>query len=154
MKSVPKPCKCTEANQYSISKVYLIFSCDKRSTKLYQIRASEEYLLAKAQALTLDASLSKYGFSRWCSGKESACQCRRPGFDPWVGKIPWRRKWKPTPVFLLGESHGQRSLASVDSQKVNMIERLSMQPHKADLCPPPNLYVEIQTSCTSKCNGI
>ena len=33
-------------------------------------------------------------------------------FDPWVGKIPWRRKWQPTPVFLLGESHGQRSLVS------------------------------------------
>ena len=32
-------------------------------------------------------------------------------FDPWVGKIPWRRKWKPTPVFLPGGSHGQRSLA-------------------------------------------
>ena len=32
-------------------------------------------------------------------------------FDPWVGQIPWRRKWLPTPVFLLGESHGQRSLA-------------------------------------------
>ena len=37
-------------------------------------------------------------------------QCRRPGFDPWVGKIPWRRKWQPTPVFLPGKSHGQRSL--------------------------------------------
>ena len=34
----------------------------------------------------------------------------RPGFDPWVGKIPWRRAWQPTPVFLPGESHGQRSL--------------------------------------------
>ena len=34
----------------------------------------------------------------------------RPGFDPWVGKIPWRRKWQPTPVFLPGESPGQRSL--------------------------------------------
>jgi len=32
--------------------------------------------------------------------------------DPWVGKIPWRRAWQPTPVFLPGESHGQRSLAS------------------------------------------
>ena len=31
-------------------------------------------------------------------------------FDPWVGKIPWRMKWQPTPVFLLGKSHGQRSL--------------------------------------------
>ena len=34
----------------------------------------------------------------------------RPGFDPWVGKIPWRRKWQPTPVFLTGDSHGRRSL--------------------------------------------
>ena len=37
-------------------------------------------------------------------------QCRRCRFDPWVGKIPWRRKWQPTPVFLPGKSHGQRSL--------------------------------------------
>ena len=37
-------------------------------------------------------------------------QGRRPGFYPWVGKIPWERKWRPTPVFLPGESHGQRSL--------------------------------------------
>ena len=47
------------------------------------------------------------------SGKEPTCQCRRYGrhrFDPWVGKILWRRAWQPTPVFLPGESHGQRSL--------------------------------------------
>ena len=37
-------------------------------------------------------------------------QCGRPGFDPWVGKIPRRRAWQPTPVFLPGESHGQSSL--------------------------------------------
>ena len=37
-------------------------------------------------------------------------QCRRPGFDLWVGKMPWRRKWQLTPVFLPGKSHGQRSL--------------------------------------------
>ena len=41
----------------------------------------------------------------------SGClQCGRPEFDPWVGKIPWRRKWQLTPGFLPGESHGQRSL--------------------------------------------
>ena len=48
------------------------------------------------------------------SDRESACQCKickRCRFDPWVGKIPWRRKRQPTPVFLPGESHGQRSLA-------------------------------------------
>ena len=38
-------------------------------------------------------------------------QCRRPGFDPWVGKIPWRREWPPVPVFLPGEFHEQCSLA-------------------------------------------
>ena len=49
-------------------------------------------------------------FPWWLSGKESACQCRRRGFDPWVRKIPWKRAWQPTPVFLPGKSHGQRSL--------------------------------------------
>ena len=44
-------------------------------------------------------------------GKESACKCQRPGISPWVGKIPWRRAWQHTPVFLPGEPHGQRSLA-------------------------------------------
>ena len=50
---------------------------------------------------------------RWHNHKESACQCRRckrHGFDPWVGKIPWSRKWQPTLVFLPGKFHGQRNL--------------------------------------------
>ena len=54
------------------------------------------------------------GFSGGASSKEPACQCRRHkrcGFNPWVRKIPWRRAWQLTPVFLPGESHGQRSLA-------------------------------------------
>ena len=40
----------------------------------------------------------------WFRGKESAYQCRRHGFDPWVGKIPWRRKWQLTPISCLGNS--------------------------------------------------
>ena len=47
----------------------------------------------------------------WLSGKESTCQCTRHMFHPSVGKIPWRRKWQSAPIFLLGKSHGQRSLA-------------------------------------------
>ena len=47
----------------------------------------------------------------WLKGYSSCLQCGRPGFHPWVGKIPWRRQWYPTPVFLPGESHGHRSLA-------------------------------------------
>ena len=52
------------------------------------------------------------GLPWWLSGKESACQCRRHRFDPWVRKIPWRRAWQPAPVFLPGESCGQRSLVN------------------------------------------
>ena len=54
------------------------------------------------------------GPPRWLGGEESVCQCRRLrrcGFDPWVRKIPWRRKWQPTSVSLPKKSHGQRSLA-------------------------------------------
>ena len=52
-------------------------------------------------------------FPRWPSGKEPAChcrRCRRHGFTPWFRKIPQRRAWQPTPVFLPGASHGQKSL--------------------------------------------
>ena len=50
------------------------------------------------------------GLPWWLSGRESACQCRRHGFNPLVRKIPWRRKWQGTLVFLPGKSHRQRSL--------------------------------------------
>ena len=49
---------------------------------------------------------------RWYSGEESVCQCRRCGFDPWIRKLPWSRKWQPTPVFLPGTSHGQSLVGS------------------------------------------
>ena len=55
----------------------------------------------------------KWGFPHGASGKESACQCRRHQryvFDPWVRKIPWRRTWQVTSVFLPKGSHGQKSL--------------------------------------------
>ena len=93
-----------------------------------------ELAAASPQALSLSLSspgslpsvclyfLPRHGSREGCSraspwgfpgGKEPACQCRRLKrwqFDPWVWKIPWRRKWQPAPVFLPGESHGPRSL--------------------------------------------
>ena len=51
------------------------------------------------------------GFPRGSYGKESCLQCRRPVFNHWVSKKPWRREWLPTPVSLSGEFYGQRSLA-------------------------------------------
>ena len=54
--------------------------------------------------------LVSLGLPWWLCGKESACQCRRPRFNPWSGKISWSRKWQPTPVFLPGKFYGHRSL--------------------------------------------
>ena len=59
------------------------------------------------------ASTFEQGFPGGPSGKDHACQCRRHkrhGFDPWVRKIPWRRVWQSTPVFLPIKFHGQRIL--------------------------------------------
>ena len=76
-------------------------------------------------------SILSIGLPRWLSDKESACQCRRHqrcGFNPWVRKIPWRRKWQSTPVFLPGESHGQKSLVSpspLGCKELDTTERLT-----------------------------
>ena len=59
------------------------------------------------------------GFPYGASGKEPACQCRRHKrcrFDSWVGKIPWRRAWQPTPVFSPGETDRQWSVEGCGPQ--------------------------------------
>ena len=61
------------------------------------------------------------GLPWWLRWQRICLHCRRPRFDPWVWKTPWRRKWQPTLVFLPGEFHGQRShhrLQSMGSQRV------------------------------------
>ena len=60
-----------------------------------------------------DSGVLKSQFSgmRWSGGKDSACQCQSCRFNPWVGKIPWRRAWQHALTFLLGKFHGRRSLA-------------------------------------------
>ena len=69
-------------------------------------------------------------------------QCRRHrrrGLHPWVGKVPWRRAWRPTLVFLPGESHGQRSLAGCSPWGVkesDTTERLSTHSHKKNEMTP------------------
>ena len=83
--------------------------------------------------------LSKRGFPDGLGGQESACQCRRhkrPRFLPWLGNIPWRRAWQPTPVSLPGESHGQRSLAGYSPQGCrgsDTPERLTL--NQSEQCP-------------------
>ena len=80
-----------------------------------EVRMSPLQKLSPAQGLALASGLSKQGppFPGGTS-EEPTCQCRRlkrRWIDSWVGKIRWRRAWQPTPVFLPGESLGQRSLA-------------------------------------------
>ena len=61
------------------------------------------------------------GFPGGARGKESTCQCRRCRFDPWFGKVPWRRAWQLTPVFLPGESPWTKEsggLQFMESQRV------------------------------------
>ena len=72
-----------------------------------------EEACATTQVSPFGAFFLLEGFPGGASGKEPTCQCRRGkrrGFNPQVRKIPWRRAWQPTLVFLLRESHGQRNL--------------------------------------------
>ena len=78
-----------------------------------------------------------WGFLGGSDGQDICLQCERPGFDPWLGKIPWRRAWQPAPVFLPGESHGQGSLVGYSPwgcQELDMTERLAFS---APVCFKP-----------------
>ena len=89
-------------------------SMDMSFGKLQERVEDREALCCSAWGLK-ELDMTEQLNNRWFSGKESACQCSRCrgcGFYPWVGNIPWRWAWQPTPVvFLPGEFHGQRSLA-------------------------------------------
>ena len=72
----------------------------------------------------------RWGFLCGTSGKESVCQCRRskrPGFDPWVGKIPWRRARQPTSVFLPMDRGAWQATIHRVTQSRTQVKRLSMQ---------------------------
>ena len=102
----------------------LLGTFSKHYTYLHHILGSVNWLCF---------SVGKWmGLSRWCRGKESNCQCRscrRRGFDPLVGNIPWRRKWEPSPVFLPGKiPWTERSLVGYNAwgcKESDMTEQLS-----------------------------
>ena len=95
--------------------------------------------------------------SRWLSGKESAYQCsrcRRLQLDPWVGKILCRSKWLPTPVFLPGKPHGQRSLVGYspwDHKESDMTEHAHRSHSHLDHSVSTLAFSSAQDAIPSKC---
>ena len=89
-----------------------------------------------------------WGLPQRLSGKESTCQFRRQRrcwFDPWIRTIPWRRKWQHTPVFLPGESHGQRTLVGYSpwvTKRWTRLKRMSMYHAHEDLIMVGNVSSE------------
>ena len=84
------------------------------------------------------------GFPGGSTGKEPTCQCRRckkHGFNPWIRKVPWRRKWQSTPLFLPGKYHGQRSLAGYSPGGLKAIMKWQFQ---AATLPQSLLFIEVQ----------
>ena len=95
---------CSEKSVMT-ERLTLSFSYPRRNIK--QLQSCQTKLIWYDPVYILNHSVCAqlnllFGLSRWLRGKESSCQCRRHEFDPWVREIPWRRKWQPTPVFLLG----------------------------------------------------
>ena len=89
--------------------------------------------------------------------KRVCLQCRRPGFDPWVGKIPWSKIWQPTPVFLPGESHGQRSLAGYNPwgcKELDVTERLTLSLSNWIELQHPLLRVIASIKCIYACKAL
>ena len=118
----PEFCSAGRLGQVPAYANFLHFSPQRHYPPQYPLNPHESQHLLPGDPLTwplcddkqddrggLVYSLSKcLGFA---PGSARIClQCRRLRFNPWVRKIPWRRKWQPTPVFLPGQSHGQRSL--------------------------------------------
>ena len=113
------PCRCEHHRgqetrvTYAASPAAPRFSGPARSPPVGEAGWQVLPLMIPGFTSCLSSSPPTFGLPGWLSGKESACQCRRHKrhrLDPWVGKIPQSRKWQPTPVFLPGESHRQRSL--------------------------------------------
>ena len=90
----------------------MFFCCGIKSPSEVSFFHPEELLVFhKADLLAMNSfSICFLGMSLWLRQWSVCLQCGRPGFDPWVGRIPWRRQWQSTPALLPGESNGRRSL--------------------------------------------
>ena len=86
----------------------------------------------------------QWSFPGGTSGEEPTCQCKRHKtcrLDPWVRKIPWRRAWQPTPVFLPGESHGQRSPVDHSAWGCKELEMTEVTYHACTFVLKRNVFI-------------
>ena len=110
------------AEQYSIVYMYLnffIYSSVDGHLGCFHVLA-----IVNSAAANSGIHVSFSTLVNGSDGKASAHNEGRPGFNPWVGKIPWRRKWQPIPVPLPGKSHGWGSLVGLQFMGSNTTERL------------------------------
>ena len=112
----------------STSQIFLIFICELN----YQFSIDMNYQFSVELSIELSGPSLVAQMLRLC------LQCRRPGFSPWVGKIPWRREWLLSPVFLPGESFRRRSLAghSPWAHSVRYEQLSTVQVSKLEVRPP------------------
>ena len=99
----------------------------------------------KKQSSCMDGRIVNWycccGLPWWIRWQRICLQCRRLGFDPWVGKILWRREWQPTPGFMPGEVHGQRSLEGYspwghkDSETTEQLTHLTAVENSVEVPP-------------------
>ena len=85
------------------------------------------------------AGVQDLGLPWWLRWLRICLQYKRPGFNPCIGKIPWRMEWQPTPVFMPGKSHGQRSLSGyslLGCEEADTTDRLTSS-HRSPQTPPP-----------------
>ena len=93
----------------TFSRIYCKVSLCKSKTEIISSILTDH----NTTRLEINYNRGEKWLPRWRGSKDSTCQCkrhRRHKFYPWIRKIPWRRKWQPTPVFLLEKFHKQRSL--------------------------------------------
>ena len=145
---------CSSSSRAIYTKIYTCFSsinmsyhCPKNKKKKQYLQQYEDFMMW-SRIIEIHISCDVERFLRYIRYESERCMftqglpwwpskeptftvwggCRRPRFDPWVGKIPWRREWQPTPVFVPGKSHGQRRLAGYSSRvhkKSDMTEWLT-----------------------------
>ena len=112
---------------------YIIWAPVSSSVKKRMLPTSQHCHEAENEIIFTNGPSPVQGFPGSSLTKNPLAKCRTHGFDPWVRKIPWRRKWLPIPVFLPGMSHGQRSLVGYNPWGCKRVGPDWASPHASPL---------------------